>query len=117
MKHLAVTTFSCTSEFSESEIELDIPGEKIEKLRAELTLLFSKYGFEYQYGETHFLNTQKYSICSCSKCGHPMIDRTANPIGLERNDYTQNIILDGALLNDAPLCEECLPAGHRWSTA
>ncbi|WAJ39134.1 hypothetical protein OU800_07880 [Pseudomonas sp. GOM7] len=117
MKHLAVTKFSCTSEFSSSEIELDIPGEKIECLRAELASLISKYGFEYQYGETHFLSTQKYSICNCSKCGHYMVNREANPAGLDLSDDTQIIVFDGALLNGVPLCEECLPEGHRWSVA
>jgi hypothetical protein len=117
MKNFAITKFSCTAEYSTSEIEDDIPGEKIERLREEITALLSKYGFEYQYGETHFLNKSKYSICNCETCGHYMVDRATNPAGLDLNDDTQIIIFDGALLNGILLCEECLPPGHRWSVA
>lgn len=117
MKNLAITKFSCTTEYSTSEIEGDLPGEKIERLREEITALFSKHGLEYQYSETHVLNKQKYSICNCGKCGHYMVDRVTNPAGLDVSDDAQIIIFDGALLNDKLLCEECLPSGHRWSVA
>ena len=117
MKNLAITKISCTTEYSKSEIEQDIPDEKIERLREELTALLSKYGFEYQYGETCFLNKQKYSIRNCEKCGHYMVDRVTNPAGLDLSYDDQIIIFDGALLNGKLLCEECLPSGHRWSAA
>ena len=117
MKNLAITKFSCITEYSTSEIEEDLPGEKIERLREEITALFSKYGLEYQYSEMHFLNKLKYSICNCEKCGHYMVDRVTNPAGLDLRDDDQIIIFDGALLNGKLLCEECLPSGHRWSAA
>ena len=117
MNNLAITKITCTSEFLNAEIDNDVPAEKFEALREELASLLVKHGFEYQYAETLFLRKQKYSICNCRKCGHHMVNRTDNPAGLDRNDDTQIIVCDGAVVDGIPLCEDCLPEGHRWSVA
>ena len=117
MKNLAITSIHCTAEVSISEIDAGTPGEQFEGMRNQLIELLKKHGYQYQRAETYFLNTNKYSITNCQRCGHYMVDREANPAGIENPVEHEIIINDGALLEGKFLCEQCLPSGHRWSVA
>jgi len=117
VNNLAITRIHCTAEVSNSEINADTPCEQFEGMREQLIELLKKHGYQYQCVETSFLNTNKYSITNCQRCGHYMVDREANPTGIENPVEYEVIINDGALLEGKFLCEQCLPSGHRWSVA
>lgn len=117
MSNLAITIIRCTAEVSDSDIDADISSEKFDSMREKLIDLLKSHGYRYQCAETSFLNTEKYSITNCQRCGHYMVDREANPAGIEYPVDHEIIINDGAMLEGKSLCEQCLPSGHRWSVA
>lgn len=116
MGYIAINKINCFAEISEKEFIEDTFIERINKLNDELKSLLSKYNIEFKSTETLYLNKKKYSIVKCEKCNHLMIDREKNPAKSELDLFADDIIYDGAKHSDKYLCEDCLPANHRWSS-
>ena len=117
MKELGITRIFCTAEFSQREVDSDVASQRFESMREEMVALFKKHGFEYQCAETWLLSMQKYSVVNCHDCGNYMVDRTANPAGIENSSGHEDVICNGAVNEGRARCEDCLPHGHRWSVA
>jgi len=109
-KYLMALKFNCNSSY--------LDDTTMNSLSKDLTKLCKKYNIEFKSHESMALRKEKYSICTCDSCNNWMINRDKNPCGLNdassKNDF-EFLLYDGGVYNNQILCEDCLPALHRWS--
>ncbi len=113
MSYIVVSNIKCITKISDLEFEEDVLDEKEESFREDLRELIAKYGFDFKFIESLFVNEKKYSVCECEKCGHLMINRDKNPIGYD-SENIEDVVINGGDYEGMTMCEECLPKEHRW---
>jgi hypothetical protein len=116
MKYLGLSKIFSYYEVTSEELDDDALEQRFDNFRKELVELFDKHGVKFADSYTAFYGMEKYSICNCQKCNQLMLNRDKNPAGFSEHpsDETGLVVYDGGESEGRILCEECLPATHRW---